>query len=54
MRNLFFFLFFGAPALGLTLAFEPIEPDVMHRPPRPPGAPILDRVAPNGVMVPRS
>ena len=28
--------------LGLMLAFEPIEHNVMHRPPRPPGAPILD------------
>jgi calcium-translocating P-type ATPase len=33
-----------AVLLGLTLAFEPIEADVMHRPPRPPRAPILDRV----------
>lgn len=33
-----------AVLLGLTLAFEPIEPDVMGRPPRPPGAPILDGV----------
>jgi magnesium-transporting ATPase (P-type) len=31
-------------ALGLTLAFEPPEPAVMARPPRPPGAPLLDRV----------
>ena len=28
--------------LGLMLAFEPIEHNVMRRPPRPPGAPILD------------
>ena len=28
--------------LGLMLAFEPIEHNVMHRPPRPPGAAILD------------
>ncbi len=28
-------------ALGLTLAFEPTEPGTMHRPPRPPGQPIL-------------
>ena len=28
-------------ALALVLAFEPTEPDVMHRPPRPPGEPIL-------------
>ena len=28
--------------LGLMLAFEPIEHSVMHRPPRPPGQPILD------------
>ncbi|MBL8445815.1 MAG: HAD-IC family P-type ATPase [Zoogloeaceae bacterium] len=33
-----------AVLLGLTLAFEPIEPDVMRRPPRPPGSPVLDRV----------
>jgi magnesium-transporting ATPase (P-type) len=30
--------------LGLTLAFEPREPGLMDRPPRPPGAPILDAV----------
>ncbi len=29
-------------ALALPLAFEAMEPNVMHRPPRPPGAPILD------------
>ena len=28
--------------LGLMLAFEPIEPNVMRRPPRPPATPILD------------
>jgi cation-transporting ATPase F len=28
--------------LGLMLAFEPIEANVMQRPPRPPGTPILD------------
>lgn len=33
-----------AVLLGLPLAFEPVEADVMHRPPRPPSAPILDRV----------
>jgi magnesium-transporting ATPase (P-type) len=33
-----------AVLLGLTLAFEPIERDVMRRPPRAPGTPILDRV----------
>jgi cation-transporting P-type ATPase F len=33
-----------AVLLGLTLAFEPIEPDVMRRPPRPPGSPVLDGV----------
>lgn len=33
-----------AVLLGLTLAFEPIEPDVMRRPPRPPGSPVLDRI----------
>lgn len=30
-----------AATLGLTLAFEPPEPDVMHRPPRRPDEPIL-------------
>lgn len=34
----------SAVLLGLTLAFEPIEPDVMRRPPRPPGSPVLDRI----------
>ena len=29
--------------LAMTLAFEPSEPDVMRRPPRPPGEPILSR-----------
>ena len=29
--------------LGTTLAFEPATPDVMHRPPRIPSAPILNR-----------
>mgnify|MGYP001300051876 CR=1 FL=1 len=29
--------------LGLTLAFEPVSPGVMRRPPRPPRAPILSR-----------
>jgi len=33
-----------AVLLGLPLAFEPKEHAVMHRPPRPPAAPILDRV----------
>jgi cation-transporting P-type ATPase F len=33
-----------AVLLGLPLAFEPVEGRVMHRPPRPPQAPILDRV----------
>ncbi len=31
-------------ALALTLAFEPLEPGVMARPPRPPAAPLIDRV----------
>jgi magnesium-transporting ATPase (P-type) len=31
-----------AVALGLTLAFEPAEPGVMDRPPRRPGASLLD------------
>ncbi|MEW6313670.1 MAG: cation-transporting P-type ATPase [Pseudomonadota bacterium] len=30
--------------LGLMLAFEPAEHGIMQRPPRPPSAPILDRV----------
>ncbi|MGP1394237.1 MAG: HAD-IC family P-type ATPase [Inquilinaceae bacterium] len=29
--------------LAMTLAFEPSEPDVMRRPPRPPGEPFLSR-----------
>ena len=33
-----------AVLLGLPLAFEPVEGNVMQRPPRPPAAPILDRV----------
>lgn len=33
-----------AVLLGLTLAFEPAEKGIMRRPPRPPTAPILDRV----------
>jgi len=33
-----------AVLLGLALAFEPIQHDVMGRPPRAPGAPILDAV----------
>jgi magnesium-transporting ATPase (P-type) len=33
-----------AVLLGLPLAFEPVEGNVMRRPPRPPSAPILDRV----------
>ncbi|MFN3884852.1 MAG: cation transporting ATPase C-terminal domain-containing protein, partial [Rhodocyclaceae bacterium] len=33
-----------AVLLGLPLAFEPKERNVMHRPPRPPTAPILDHV----------
>ena len=28
--------------LGMTLAFEPAGPGIMHRPPRPPATPILD------------
>ncbi len=32
-----------AVALGLTLAFDPTDPRAMTRPPRAPGAPILDR-----------
>ncbi|WP_447980038.1 cation-transporting P-type ATPase [Candidatus Nitrospira bockiana] len=30
-----------AVALGMTLAFEPKEPGIMHRPPRDPGQPLL-------------
>jgi hypothetical protein len=33
-----------AVLLGLALAFEPIQRDVMARPPRAPGTPILDGV----------
>jgi magnesium-transporting ATPase (P-type) len=33
-----------AVTLGLTLAFEPTEPDAMRRPPRPPAAPLLSGV----------
>ncbi|MEW5789646.1 MAG: HAD-IC family P-type ATPase [Pseudomonadota bacterium] len=33
-----------AVLLGLTLAFEPPEKGIMRRPPRPPAAPLLDRV----------
>ncbi len=32
-----------AVALGLMLAFEPKEPAIMRRPPRPPGRPLLTR-----------
>jgi magnesium-transporting ATPase (P-type) len=32
-----------AVALGVMLAFEPAEPDIMRRPPRPPGTPLLSR-----------
>jgi magnesium-transporting ATPase (P-type) len=35
----------AAVTLSLALAFEPAEPDVMRRPPRVPGAAILDRAA---------
>lgn len=33
-----------AVTLALALAFEPAEPGVMQRPPRKPGAPIMDRI----------
>jgi len=33
-----------AVTLALALAFEPAEPGVMQRPPRKPGAPIMDRL----------
>jgi calcium-translocating P-type ATPase len=33
-----------AVTLALALAFEPLEHDVMHRPPRPPGGGLLDRM----------
>ncbi len=32
-----------AVTLALALAFEPLEHDVMHRPPRPPGQGLIDR-----------
>jgi magnesium-transporting ATPase (P-type) len=32
-----------AVTLALALSFEPAEPDVMRRPPRPPGEPLLSR-----------
>ena len=35
----------AAVTLSLALAFEPAEPDVMRRPPRTPGAPIIERPA---------
>jgi magnesium-transporting ATPase (P-type) len=34
--------------LGLALAFEPAEPGVMRRPPRPPGATLLSRYPAGG------
>jgi cation-transporting P-type ATPase F len=45
-----------AVLLGLPLAFEPREKDIMRRPPRPPAAPVLDatllwRVALVGVLM---
>ncbi|MCG8587373.1 MAG: cation transporting ATPase C-terminal domain-containing protein [Pirellulales bacterium] len=30
-------------ALAITLAFDPVEPDVMRQPPRDPQAPLIDR-----------
>ena len=33
----------GSVALAMVLAFEPPEPGVMRRPPRPPGEPLLSR-----------
>ncbi|MGV3570799.1 MAG: HAD-IC family P-type ATPase [Ramlibacter sp.] len=33
----------GSVALAMVLAFEPTEPGVMRRPPRPPGEPLLSR-----------
>jgi magnesium-transporting ATPase (P-type) len=33
----------GSVALAMVLAFEPAEPGVMRRPPRPPGEPLLSR-----------
>ncbi|MDP3229126.1 MAG: cation-transporting P-type ATPase [Acidovorax sp.] len=33
----------GSVALAMVLAFEPPEPGVMQRPPRPPGEPLLSR-----------
>ncbi|MFN6961748.1 MAG: cation-translocating P-type ATPase, partial [Rhodocyclaceae bacterium] len=40
-----------AVLLGLPLAFEAKERDVMHRPPRPPAAPILDHVLMQRVLL---
>ena len=40
-----------AVLLGLPLAFEPAERGIMHRPPRPPGAPVLDAVLIERVML---
>ncbi len=37
--------------LGLTLAFEPAEPGVMRRPPRPPAAPVLDRMLVRRILI---
>jgi cation-transporting ATPase F len=40
-----------AVLLGLPLAFEPAERGIMRRPPRPPGAPLLDRRADRRIVL---
>ena len=40
-----------AVALGLMLAFEPAEPDIMARPPRPPKQPILTAVLVRRIVI---
>jgi magnesium-transporting ATPase (P-type) len=40
-----------AVLLGLTLAFEPMEKGIMHRPPRAPDAPILDEALVQRIML---
>ncbi|HOD44600.1 MAG TPA: HAD-IC family P-type ATPase, partial [Anaerolineaceae bacterium] len=40
-----------AGVLGVTLALEPKEPGIMDRPPRNPGAPILDRMQITRVII---
>lgn len=40
-----------AVLLGITLAFEPAEPDIMERPPRHPGQPILTSALVRRIMI---